>query len=317
MWNQAHIFIHGNCWYMFQTIPLFGVYTAHLRLIFNAIVALWGLKGVNKNKVKLKWLIFTLKTQEKSIQLKMLLLGLIDYCNMFNISEHKYVNKLEKVTYWKKGNFINRVYVPWHEHVMVPDRGRESRWSHVRDKEERPAVAVRGQQARMAGAAGQGRRYRPGTRKHRDMAGPSGKPSRDPTTTHTWGQSRWGLGCWPVLAIPEQTPRPSPAAKAGEPSTHLPPSATAHKCSREELPHVQSQGQKPGGLHARGAAAKRSYPTSEVRVGGRECQAATAQEQLRGATPRAESGRAASWETYMQVRKQQLELDMEQQTGSK
>ena len=68
---------------------------------------------------------------------------------------------------------------------MVPDRGRESRWSHVRDKEERPAVAVRGQQARMAGAAGQGRRYRPGTRKHRDMAGPSGKPSRDPTTTHT------------------------------------------------------------------------------------------------------------------------------------
>ena len=27
--------------------------------------------------------------------------------------------------------------------------------------------------------------------------------------------------------------------------------------------------------------------------------------------------RLASWETYMQVRKQQLELDMEQQTGSK
>ena len=25
----------------------------------------------------------------------------------------------------------------------------------------------------------------------------------------------------------------------------------------------------------------------------------------------------ASWETYMQVRKQQLELDIEQQTGSK
>ena len=25
----------------------------------------------------------------------------------------------------------------------------------------------------------------------------------------------------------------------------------------------------------------------------------------------------ASWETYMQVRKQQLELDMDQQTGSK
>ena len=28
-------------------------------------------------------------------------------------------------------------------------------------------------------------------------------------------------------------------------------------------------------------------------------------------------GTPASWETYMQVRKQQLELDMEQQTGSK
>ena len=27
--------------------------------------------------------------------------------------------------------------------------------------------------------------------------------------------------------------------------------------------------------------------------------------------------RPASWETYMQVRKQQLELDMEQQTGAK
>ena len=27
--------------------------------------------------------------------------------------------------------------------------------------------------------------------------------------------------------------------------------------------------------------------------------------------------RPASWETYMQVRKQQLEVDMEQQTGSK
>ena len=55
--------------------------------------------------------------------------------------------------------------------------------------------------------------------------------------------------------------------------------------SREELPHVWGQGQKPGGPHARGAAAKRSYLTSEVRGGGREHQAATAQEQLKGATP--------------------------------
>ena len=30
-----------------------------------------------------------------------------------------------------------------------------------------------------------------------------------------------------------------------------------------------------------------------------------------------QSTRPASWETYMQVKKQQLELDMEQQTGSK
>ena len=55
---------------------------------------------------------------------------------------------------------------------------------------------------------------------------------------------------------------------------------------REELPHVQGQGQKPGGPHARRAAAKRSYPTSEFRDGGRECQASTVQEQPRGVTPR-------------------------------
>ena len=46
--------------------------------------------------------------------------------------------------------------------------------------------------------------------------------------------------------------------------------ATAHKRSWEELPHVWGQGQKPGGPHARGAAAKRSYPVSEIRGGGRE-----------------------------------------------
>ena len=57
------------------------------------------------------------------------------------------------------------------------------------------------------------------------------------------------------------------------------------KCGQEELPHVRGQGQKPGGPHARGAAAKRSYPTTEVRGSGRECQAATAQERPGGATP--------------------------------
>ena len=47
---------------------------------------------------------------------------------------------------------------------------------------------------------------------------------------------------------------------------------------RGATPHPRS-GQKPGGLHARGVAAGRSYPTSEVRGGSWECQAATAQEQ--------------------------------------
>ena len=46
--------------------------------------------------------------------------------------------------------------------------------------------------------------------------------------------------------------------------------ATAHKCGREELPHIRGQGQKPGGPHAWGAATKRSYPTSEVRGAGWE-----------------------------------------------
>ena len=56
------------------------------------------------------------------------------------------------------------------------------------------------------------------------------------------------------------------------------------KHGREELPHVRGQGQKPGGSHAQRAAAKRSYPTSEVRGSGRECQAATTQEPPRRAT---------------------------------
>ena len=43
-----------------------------------------------------------------------------------------------------------------------------------------------------------------------------------------------------------------------------------HGRSREEIPQVRGQGQKPGGPHAQRAAAKRSYPTSEVRGSGRE-----------------------------------------------
>ena len=55
-----------------------------------------------------------------------------------------------------------------------------------------------------------------------------------------------------------------------------------HKRGREKLPHVRGQGQKPGGPHARGVAAKRSYPTSEVRGSSRECQAVKVQEQSKG-----------------------------------
>ena len=44
------------------------------------------------------------------------------------------------------------------------------------------------------------------------------------------------------------------------------------------------------GQHARKAAAKRSYPTSEVRNSRRKCQAVMAQERPRGATPPQRSG---------------------------
>ena len=65
------------------------------------------------------------------------------------------------------------------------------------------------------------------------------------------------------------------------------------KRSREEPPHVRGQGWKLGGPHARRAAAKRTYPTSEVRGSSEEYQTVTAQERPRGATPRLRSGGAA------------------------
>ena len=73
---------------------------------------------------------------------------------------------------------------------------------------------------------------------------------------------------------------------------HLPSfmRVSAGSCSREELPYVRGQGQKPGGPHAWRAAAKRSYLTSEVRGSGRECQAAMVQEWPRRATPHLRSG---------------------------
>ena len=52
--------------------------------------------------------------------------------------------------------------------------------------------------------------------------------------------------------------------------TQVRAAVTVHKRSREELSHVRGKGQKPGGPHARGMVAKRSYPMSEVRGGSRE-----------------------------------------------
>ena len=82
---------------------------------------------------------------------------------------------------------------------------------------------------------------------------------------------------------------------------------------REELPHVQGQGwrprgatpcprpgRQPGGTHAQRAVAKRSYPTSEVRGSGRECQAATAQKRPRGATQIRGQGRRPGGATHVQ-----------------
>ena len=82
----------------------------------------------------------------------------------------------------------------------------------------------------------------------------------------------------PCRSVAERSPRPR--------SGRSPRGAT----------DVRGQGQQPRGATPyprSGAAARRSYPTSEVRGGGREYQAATAQEQPIGATPRPRSGVAA------------------------
>ena len=60
----------------------------------------------------------------------------------------------------------------------------------------------------------------------------------------------------------------------------------------EELPHVRGQRQKSGGPHARGAAAKRSYPTSEVRGGSQE---GLPHVQGRGQQPRGATLRPRLW----------------------
>ena len=53
-------------------------------------------------------------------------------------------------------------------------------------------------------------------------------------------------------------------------SVCMPSSGIAGSYGAVTATHVRGRGQKPGGPHARGAAAKRSCPTSEVRGGGWE-----------------------------------------------
>ena len=62
---------------------------------------------------------------------------------------------------------------------------------------------------------------------------------------------------------------------------------------RSSYPRSQVRGRSREDRMPEGQAAKRSTSTSEVRGSGRECQAATAQERLRGATPPPRSGVAA------------------------
>ena len=90
-----------------------------------------------------------------------------------------------------------------------------------------------------------------------------------------------------IARLRGSTPRPRPGAEAGR-------TPCLRGCGQEELPHVQGQGQRPRvpGCDSAGTAEK-SYPTSEVRGSCRECQAATAQEQPRGATQPPRSGVAA------------------------
>ena len=68
------------------------------------------------------------------------------------------------------------------------------------------------------------------------------------------------------------------------------------------LNQVRGQEQKPGGPPARGAVAKRSYPTSKVRGSGQECQAVMVQEWLGGATLRPGSGAPVEEQSHVQLR---------------
>ncbi|XP_068818318.1 collagen alpha-1(III) chain-like [Capricornis sumatraensis] len=66
-------------------------------------------------------------------------------------------------------------------------------------------------------------------------AGPPGTPARDPTATRTRGRSRDAWGAGRPRPSPECGPRPGPAARAGEPSTRLPPSTRDRSVSHLSL----------------------------------------------------------------------------------
>ena len=67
----------------------------------------------------------------------------------------------------------------------------------------------------------------------------------------------------------------------------------AFSAAKRSYPTSEIRGRSPEDPIARGEVAKRNYPTSEVRGSGQECQAAMAQEQLRGATLRPRLGALA------------------------
>ena len=81
--------------------------------------------------------------------------------------------------------------------------------------------------------------------------------------------------------------------------------AKAQAAATSALKHSR---EKLGGPHAQRVVAKRSYPTSEVRDSGQECQTATAQERWRGAIPRLRSGAAAESTTLRRRRNGREEL---------
>ena len=105
---------------------------------------------------------------------------------------------------------------------------REARPARSQTAEGNAGGRTRGAR-RRAGSGGEGpasthSRGLPGTRKPRDTAGQPGNPARDPTATHTKGRSPDAWDASQSKPSPERAPQPGPTARAGVPSTRLPPS---------------------------------------------------------------------------------------------